>query len=83
MKGEKASSFTLASPNVEGASASGDGKYIEGPVDQRVFFQVSANDGAASGDSVELWFTVLVGDKEYSLHSEVTRSQLPLTVKMP
>ena len=83
MKGEKASSFTLASPNVEGASASADGAYIEGPVDQRVFFQVSANDGAASGDSVELWFTVLVGDKEYSLHSEVTRSQLPLTVKMP
>ena len=83
MKGEKASSFTLASPNVEGSSASADGEYIEGPIDQRVFFQVTPASGAASGDSVELWFTVIVGEKEYSLHSEVTRSQLPLTVKMP
>lgn len=86
MKGEKASSFTLASETAttEGhTSVSGADAYVEGPVDQRVFFTVTPTSSAASGDSVELHFTVVVGENEYSLHSEVTRSQLPLTVKMP
>lgn len=85
MKGEGASKFTLASETAttEGhKSVSGADAYVEGPVDQRVFFTVTPN-GAASGDSVELYFTVVVGENEYSLHSEVTRSQSPLTVKMP
>ena len=85
MKGDGASKFTLASETAttEGhTSVSGADAYVEGPVDQRVFFTVTPN-GAASGDSVELYFTVVVGENEYSLHSEVTRSQSPLTVKMP
>ena len=86
LKGEKAANFVLTSDNAstEGhISASGADAYIEGNVDQRVFFSVTPTSSAASGDSVELWFTVLVGEKEYNLHSEVTRSQLPLTVTMP
>ena len=86
MKGEKAANFTLASESAttEGhKSVSGADAYVEGTVDQRVFFTVTPTASAASGDSVELHFTVVVGDQEYSLHSEVTRSQLPLTVKMP
>ena len=47
--------------------------------DGRIIFTLTPN-GAASGDSVELWFTVVLNGKEYLLHSEVTRSNSPLTV---
>ena len=86
MKGSNPDSFTLASDNatVEGhKSVSGVDAYIEGAVTDRVIFTVAPNSGASSGDSVELWFTVSCNGKEYSLHSEVTRSSSPLTVKMP
>lgn len=86
MKGSNPDSFTLASDNatVEGhKSVSGVDAYIEGAVTDRVIFTVAPNGGASSGDSVELWFTVSCNGKEYSLHSEVTRSSSPLTVKMP
>ena len=91
MKGNKASSFTLGSSNANVISSAGenittvsaDGGYIEGAIGQRVAFHVTPNSAARSGDSVELHFSVVVGDKEYSIHSDVTLSQLPLTVKIP
>ena len=88
MKGEDASYFTLESVSAnEGTdSADGDGEYVEGDVHQRVFFTLTPKAGA-SGKSVELWFTVVMGEGEdeveYTLHSEVTRSSLPLTVTCP
>ena len=73
MKGANAASFTLASGNAisETASASGDGAYIEGNVNDRVVFTLTPGTGAA-GKSVELWYSVVVGEEEYSLLSEVT-----------
>ena len=59
-------------------------------MDGRVIFTLTPTDAAAAGDSVELWFTVVMvegeGDaaveKQYLLHSEVTRSNSPLTVTL-
>ena len=56
-----------------------EGVRFHSHVDGRIIFTLTPN-GAASGDSVELWFTVVYGGKEYLLHSEVTRSNSPLTV---
>lgn len=101
MKGEKAGHFTLTSVTADSdhQEASADGAYVEGPVFQRVYFTLTPNaegeNAAQGGDSVELYFTVVVSTtegegeaavtttKEYSLHSEVTRDTKPLTVKMP
>ena len=73
MKGADAAYFTLASANANSdtASASGDGSYIEGDVNDRVVFTLTPGEGAA-GKSVELWYSVVVGGEEYSLHSEIT-----------
>ena len=88
LKGENASKFTIATDPAGTTGTNADGNpYIEGPVNGRIIFTLTPN-GAASGDSVELWFTVVMvegeGDdaveKEYLLHSEVTRSNSPLTV---
>ena len=84
LKGENASHFTIATEpaGTTGTNADGD-PYIQGNVNGRVIFTLTPN-GATSGESVELWFTVVMGEganeKEYLLHSEVTRSNLPLTV---
>ena len=80
LKGEDAAKFTIETDpaGTTGTNADGD-PYIEGDVDGRIIFTLTPN-GAASGDSVELWFTVVLNGKEYLLHSEVTRSNSPLTV---
>ena len=80
-------------------SVSGNGSYLEGTVTDRIIFTVASKvtttttgEGEeavttttydAAGESVELYFTVFVNGKEYSLHTEVTRSALPLTVNVP
>jgi len=73
MKGANAASFTLTSGNANSgtASASGNGAYIEGNVNDRVVFTLTPGADAA-GKSVELWYSVIVGEEEYSLLSEVT-----------
>lgn len=80
LKGENAAKFTIATdPAGTTGTNADDEPYIEGDVDGRIIFTLTPN-GAASGDSVELWFTVVLNGKEYLLHSEVTRSNSPLTV---
>lgn len=80
LKGENAAKFTIATDPAGTTGTNADGEpYIEGDVDGRIIFTLTPN-GAASGDSVELWFTVVLNGKEYLLHSEVTRSNSPLTV---
>lgn len=91
LKGDGADQFVLTTDKTGTSTATGDGNYLEGAVDGRIIFTLTPVEGAASGASVELWFTVVMtegeGDdaveKEYLLHSEVTRSSLPLTVKLP
>ena len=84
LKGANASHFTITTDpaGTTGTHADGD-PYIQGNVNGRIIFTLTPN-GAASGESVELWFTVVMGEgaseKEYLLHSEVTRSNSPLTV---
>ena len=92
LKGANAGHFTISTDpaGTPGTNAAGNA-YIEGPVNGRVVFTLTPTANAASGESVELWFTVVMvegeGDdaveKEYLLHSEVTRSNSPLTVKLP
>lgn len=91
LKGAGASQFVLTTDKTGESSATGDGGYLEGNVDGRVIFTLTPVENATSGASVELWFTVVMVEgegtdaveKEYLLHSEVTRSSLPLTVKLP
>lgn len=80
LKGENASKFTIATDPAGTTGTNADGEpYIEGNVDGRIIFTLTPN-GATSGNTVELWFTVVLNGKEYLLHSEVTRSNSPLTV---
>lgn len=80
LKGANASKFSISTEPAGTTGTNADGEpYIEGNVDGRIIFTLTPN-GAASGDSVELWFTVVLNGKEYLLHSEVTRSNSPLTV---
>ena len=91
LKGAKANHFTISTDPAGTTGTNAGNAFIEGNVDGRVIFTLTPTSEAASGDSVELWFTVVmvVGEgeaaveKEYLLHSEVTRSSLPLTVKLP
>ena len=91
LKGAGADQFVLTTDKTGTSTATGDGNYLEGPVDGRIIFTLTPVEGATSGASVELWFTVVMTEgegseaveKEYLLHSEVTRSSLPLTVKLP
>ena len=87
LKGAGADQFVLTTDKTGTSTATGDGSYLEGTVDGRIIFTLTPVEGASSGASVELWFTVVMGTgdnaKEYLLHSEVTRSSLPLTVKLP
>ena len=87
LKGSGADQFVLTTDKTGDSTATGNGNYLEGNVDGRVIFTLTPIENATSGASVELWFTVVVGTgenaKEYLLHSEVTRSSLPLTVKLP
>ena len=89
LKGENAGHFTIATSPAGTTGTDADGNaYIQGAVDGRIIFTVTPTSEAASGESVELWFTVVMvegeGDaaveKQYLLHSEVTRSNKPLTV---
>lgn len=83
LKGENAGNFTIATDPEGTTGTNADGEaYIEGAVDGRIIFTLTPAAGAASGDSVELWFTVVYDGKEYVLHSEVTRSSSPLTVTL-
>ena len=81
LKGANASHFTITTDpaGTTGTNADGD-PYIQGNVNGRIIFTLTPN-GAASGESVELWFTAVMGEgtseKEYLLHSEVTRSNRP------
>jgi hypothetical protein len=91
LKGEKAANFTITTDPTGTTGTDADGNpYIQGAVNGRVIFTLTPTSGAAAGDSVELWFTVVMvegeGDaaveKQYLLHSEVTRSNKPLTVTL-
>ena len=91
LKGDDAANFTIATDPTGTTGTDADGNpYIQGAVDGRVIFTLTPTDAAAAGDSVELWFTVVMvegeGDaaveKQYLLHSEVTRSNSPLTVTL-
>ena len=89
LKGANASHFSITTDPTGTTGTDADGNaYIQGDVNGRVIFALTPTSEAAAGESVELWFTVVMvegeGDaaveKQYILHSEVTRKNLPLTV---
>ena len=89
LKGANASHFSITTDPTGTTGTDADGNaYIQGDVNGRVIFALTPTSEAAAGEFVELWFTVVMvegeGDaaveKQYILHSEVTRKNLPLTV---
>lgn len=85
LKGENAGHFSIATEPAGTTGTDADGNtYIEGAVDGRIIFTLTPTEDAGSGDTVELWFTVVVNGEDYLLHSEVTRNaSKPLTVTLP
>ena len=84
LKGNNPGHFTITTSPAGTTGTDSDGNaYIEGNVDGRIIFTLTPTEAAAIGESVELWFTVVVNGKDYLLHSEVTRnSSKPLTVTL-